>query len=445
MQLRDYQLKVLEQAKPIIDRYNLVYLALDTRLGKTFISLFLASEYGVNVLFITRKKVLKSIEKDYKLSGLNLNLKIVSMDSLHLITQSEIMAVDVIIIDEAHNFGMYPKPSLRTLNLRKITEGKKCILLSATPCPESWSQIFHQLWGCNFKDLFITGYKNFYGWAREYVKMIDVEYVFYDNEGNKQIVVKREFPKKHVNTGFATNDYSIALMDKIKPKIDPYLISMTQSEAGFAFTEFDEQIINCEMPEGLRGLYDKLLKDQYVKLTIKGIEYEIIADTSAMLMSKLHQLCGGSVINSNGDVIKLSYYKMNKLDKILETNKKVAVFYKFIGEYELIQSYADYKGIPITTDWQEFNAMESGIFLSQFLSGREGINLETANCLVFYNIDHAYLSYYQTKNRIQKIDREHRPKLIWLFTKDGLEQRIYKSVCKKKNYTTKMFERAYLK
>lgn len=431
MQLRDYQLKVIDQARPIIDKYGLVYLALDTRLGKTFISLFLASEYGRNVLFITRAKVIKSIEKDYKLSGLNLNLKIVSMDSLHLLTQSEIKATDVIIIDEAHNFAKYPKPSLRTLNLREITKGKICMLLSATPCPESWSQIFSQLWACNFKDEFISGYKNFYAWAREYVTV----------------------KKKYIGTGVHVNDYSCANMTAIKQKIDPYLISMTQAEAGFSFTEFEEQIIYCDMHEGLQEVYKKLLKESYAKITIKGIDYEIVADTSAMLMSKLHQLCGGTVIVSEECKLRLSYFKVKELGKILQTHKKVAVFYKFIEEMELIRSYCLNESIMVTTDWQDFNSMESGVFLSQFLSGREGINLETADCLVFYNIDHAFLSYYQTKNRIQKIDIAHRPKLMFLIvspfwadtkkTNFAVDSRIFKAVKKKKNYTTKMFERAY--
>lgn len=424
MELREYQERIIQQAKQVIDAYRLVYLALDTRLGKTFISLFLADNYGIDVLFITRKKVIKSIEKDYKESGLNLNLKIISMDSLHLLSMMEIMMTEVIIIDEAHNFAMYPKPSLRANNLRKITKGKICILLSATPCPESWSQIFHQLWGCNFSAPFISDYKNFYAWAKQYV----------------------DIKKKYIGTGIQVNDYSQAHIDEIKSKISPYFITMTQAEAGFNHTEFDEDIRLLEMPEGLAEIYHQIRKEKYANITIINDNHDVIADTSAMVMSKMHQLCGGTIIDESEEGLLLSYYKVQELHKILTEYKKVAVFYKFKAEPVLIERYLNnYVHIPVTYDWQEFNAMDRGIFLSQFLSGREGINLATANALVFYNIDHAYLSYYQTKNRIQEIDREVRPKLILLFTKDGLEPKIFKAVCKKKNYTTRMFERAYLK
>jgi hypothetical protein len=436
MELRSYQNKVINQAAPILVKTGLVYLALDTRLGKTLIALHLAKFVcgAGTVLFITKKKVIGSIETDYRGSGLGIPIHIVSMDSLQNIRSSK--PYTVIIVDEAHNFGAFPKPTKRAKELRRITAGQYCILLSATPCPESWSQIYHQLWACSYRDYFISMYKNFYAWAREYVNMVPVK----DELSGE---TKFGFKQKFIGTGVTVNDYGDAKIEKIKERISPILITMTQAEAGFRFTEFEEEIITLPMPDKILEAYKVLKSDKYFLYSrVFGGDKEVVADNSAALFSKMHQLCGGTVITETG-VLLLSSYKINEIIGLLAKYKKLAVYYKFIGEAELIYGYLYYRELPVTKDWQEFNRMDSGVFLSQFLSGREGINLATADALVFYNIDPAYLSYHQTKNRIQKIDRECRPKLIWLFTEGGLEQKIYRMVSKKKSYTVKVFERQY--
>ena len=55
-QLRDYQLKLSNDANAILKRLGFVYLALEVRVGKTAIALNTAKLYGAkNVLFVTKK------------------------------------------------------------------------------------------------------------------------------------------------------------------------------------------------------------------------------------------------------------------------------------------------------------------------------------------------------------------------------------------------------
>ena len=75
---------------------------------------------------------------------------------------------DLVIVDESHCLGAFPKPSVRTKSIKEIVGSKYCILLSGTPTPESWSQIFHQFWiseYCPFPQ------KSFYAWAKSYVNV----------------------------------------------------------------------------------------------------------------------------------------------------------------------------------------------------------------------------------------------------------------------------------
>ena len=65
---RDYQKNIIQEGKVILDRDKFLYLAMQVRTGKTLTSLGIASELNCEqVLFITKKKAISSIEDDYSL------------------------------------------------------------------------------------------------------------------------------------------------------------------------------------------------------------------------------------------------------------------------------------------------------------------------------------------------------------------------------------------
>jgi len=79
----------------------------------------------------------------------------------------------------------------------------------------------------------------------------------------------------------------------------------------------------------------------------------------------------------------------------------------------------------------------------QIVSGREGISLKDADCLVYYNIDFSATSYWQSKDRMTTKERL-KNKVYWVFSKGGIESKIYKAVTKKKDYTLQHFKRDLL-
>jgi len=68
-------------------------------------------------------------------------------------------------------------------------------------------------------------------------------------------------------------------------------------------------------------------------------------------------------------------------------------------------------------------------------SGREGINLSSADCLIMYNIDFSAVSYWQARARLQTKDRKEDAIVYWLFFAGGIEEKIYKVVEGKKDFT----------
>ena len=121
---------------------------MEVRTGKTLTSLGIAEELGYeNVLFITKKKAISSITADTDLLCPSYVLFIINYESLHKVSYD--LHWDVIIADEAHSMGAFPKPSKRArdVKMRILKSNAKVILLSGTPTPESYSQMYHQVYG----------------------------------------------------------------------------------------------------------------------------------------------------------------------------------------------------------------------------------------------------------------------------------------------------------
>jgi hypothetical protein len=402
IKLREYQDKFIENGCQILTENKLLFLCLETRLGKTIIALNIAKKLGFkNVLFFTKRKIMSSIKSDVNKMNLE-NIDIQSVDSAHKVEPK----YDLIIVDESHTIGAFPKPSKRAKNIKKIVGDNYLILLSATPTPESYSQIYHQFWISNNSPF--HKYKNFYRWADDYV-----------NKRDKMI------------NGYRITDYSRCYVNKIKPFIEPIMISYTRKQAGFIHSEVKEKIITIEINPRLHEVLN-ILKSTRI---LKKDNWEIVCDTPAKLKSKMHQICSGTVKDENGKIHYLDYSKAAFIKK--KFTGKIVIFYKYIGEYKILKTIFPNH----YTDPQKFNAAPKGVFISQFQSGREGIRLDTTDHLIYYNIDFSYLSYEQAKSRILDLNRTKTPILYWLFSDTGLENEIYKTVKRKKNFTVYYFNK----
>ena len=401
MQLRDYQIEIANKAVDVLTNKYIVYLSMEVRTGKTLTSLETAKLFGAkDVLFLTKKKAITSILKDYKDFDYTFNLTVINNESLHLTNGN----FDLIISDEHHRCGTYPKPNKVTKLIKQRYSKLPMIFLSGTPHPESFSQIYHQFWiseNSPFKN-----WSNFYKFAQVFVNVVQN------------------------NFGYAkVNDYSNCNYEKIKPLMDEYFIIFTQKEAGFT-SEVKENILRVKMRDYTYSVIRRLKNDK----VIQGKNEVILADTAVKLMSKVHQLYSGTVKFESGNTMVIDHSKATFIkDKFKE---KIAIFYKFQAEYDALKNiYKD----DLTDNLEEFNTTDKSIAL-QIVSGREGISLSKAKHLVYYNIDFSALSYFQSRDRLTSMDRLSND-VYWIFSEGGIEDKIYKSVANKKNYTLKVFEK----
>lgn len=405
MQPRPYQIDIATKAADIIRKHGLVYLAMQVRTGKTATALLTCEKLGAGmVLFVTKKKVIEGILADHKALDLSFDIAVTNYEQLHNYEGNP----DVIICDEAHCLGQIPKPAKKVKILKALCKGKPIIFLSGTPTPESYSQLFHQLHISSFSPF--KDYINFYKWAADFV----------------------EVKQKHFK-GLRINDYSKADQTKIKQMTDHLFISFTQEQAGFK-QDVEEIAISVPMQASTYHLADKLKKDRVFTGKDKNV---ILADTAAALLTKLHQIYTGTVIDESGEGIIFDRSKVYYIKEHFK-GKKIAIFYKYKAEFMmLVLTFGNDK---ITDDPARFNESNGLIFASQIQSGREGINLSTAEALIMLNIDFSAVSYWQARARLQSKDREDAAKVYWLFSQGGIEERIYNVVKAKKDYTLSYFK-----
>lgn len=408
VEFRDYQKDIITKGTEMLFSYGFLYLAMEVRTGKTLTSLGICEQLNVeNVLFLTKKKAMSSIIDDFDmLCPSNYCLFTINYESMHKIPK---IRWDVIICDEAHSMGAFPKPSKRAKDVKNLIQRHDpyVILMSGTPTPESYSQMYHQVYAIRNNPF--SRYSSFYKFANDWVNV----------------------KQRKINGNFI-NDYSQGL-DSITKAMSHYTINYSQKQAGFE-VDTREHILRVTLEDKTYALAKRLSKD----LVVEGKDEVILADTAVKLMMKLHQIYSGTVKFESGNSMVIDMTKANFIKERFN-GKKIGIFYKFTAELKAIkEAYGD----GITTKLSEFESTDKSIAL-QIVSGREGISLKQADALVYYNIDFSATSYWQSRDRMTTRDRLESD-VYWIFSERGIEDDIYKAVSKKKTYTVNYFKKDFV-
>lgn len=373
---------------------------MECRCGKSLTALAAAQKYNAkSVLWLTKKKAIASIRKDYEdlkaSGGCSFAIDVLNYESAHKHT----IIPDLVVLDEAHSLAAYPKPSSRTEIVKKLCVGKPIIYLSGTPTPEGYSQIYHQFWCSSYSPF--AQYSNFYKWAKDYVNV----------------------KQKKVN-GYMLNDYSAAYEQKIMRRCGHLFLRFSQQDAGFS-TNIIESTLIVPMSEQTK----EYLQDMRLHGIIDVDGNAVLGDTAAKKMSKMHQLSSGTIITEEGEHIATD---TSKADYIKAHFKgRIAIFYVYQSEADLLHA-----AFPNWTDNPEvFQSDPSKTFICQVRRAREGVRLDKADSLIFFNLEYSYLSYEQGKNRLVSKERTTAAPVFFLQSDCGIERFILEAVHGKQDFT----------
>lgn len=410
IELRNYQDAIATQASIKLKTNGWCYLAMQCRTGKSLTAIASAHRFGAKtILVVTTKKAMTSFQSDLNLfcNGKELfeRVEFINYESIHKFIGS---SFDLVIFDEAHKLGAYPRPGKHTRDAKVVVGNARCLYLSGTPSPESYSQLYHQLWVCKYSPW--KEYSNFYKWA----KAGFVE--------TKQVM----------RNGYLINDYSFATYKMIYATCSRMFESYTQEQAGFEASVIEHTLI-CPMTSETEYLIEGLKEDRVVSW--RNIT-DIVGDTPATLLLKLHQLSSGTVIPEEGTKLIIDDSKAKFIKEHFK-GQKIAIFYYFKSEFDMLtKEFPNYTQSP-----EEFQASNDKVFIAQIRTAREGVRLDTADALVFFNIEFSYTSYEQSRNRLSSKERTTPANVYFICSDCGIEKDILEAVHSKVDYTASYYFR----
>ena len=385
-------------------------------LGKSFVSTEKMVQLGndINVIVCQKSKVDDWVEHikdnypqyevmEYKKQPLNnlINPTVIVINYDLIWRREEFTKLRnfTLILDESSYIKN--ETSKRTKFIMKL-KFKNIILLSGTPVAGKYEELYSQIkllgWKITKKDYWNT-----------YIKYFEMRV--------------NGFPQKKV-TGYKN-------VDRLKRKLREHGAVFMKTEDVF---NLPQQIHTIEKVKNTTN-YKKFQKD---RILIKD-GLELVGDTTLTMMLYSRQLA--SMYNKN---------KIDKLKELLEaTEDRVIIFYNFKYEYETIKDICKKLNKPISMvngsekDLSNYNDKDNTIVLCQYQSAAMGINLQKCNKIIYFSLTLSAELFEQSKKRTHRIGQD-RPCFYWyLITENSIDESIYKTLEKRKDYTDELFKEEY--
>ena len=275
---------------------------------------------------------------------------------------------------------------------------KNLILLSGTPTSGKYERLWSQLhmlgWNIS-KELY---------W-RQYV---DVE-----------TTMIQGFPVKVVK-GYKN-------VDRLKSKMREYGCFFLKTNEVF---DLPEQMI-YEVDIRASAAYKRFRRDRIVKVD----DLELIGDTILTKLLYERQLCG-----------QYNDCKLNAIKDLVEsTNDRLIVFYNFTCELKKMMDLIADMDRPIsiingeTKDLYAYDHRDDSITFVQYQAGAMGLNLQKANKIIYFTPTLSSELFEQSKKRIHRIGQDRVCFYYKLVVKDSVEEKIYRTLDMRKDYTDELF------
>lgn len=401
IKLYKHQEEMILKAKPILDEYNLVYIAAETRTGKSLATIYLLKDDYEKILVLTKKKAISSWENDLNLSNAK-NFTVTNYEAIHKLVDDD---YDVIVLDEAHSIGSYPKPSKRAEQIKAIAADRKIVYLSATPSAETYSQLFHQFWISSYPPF---EEKNFYKWFKEY-----------------------GIPESFYINGMKINSYKKTEEELIQKEIKHLFVVMTKKKANFKIL-VEEKIHEVEINQG----YTNALNSFYNHRVLKIGDYDVVAESAVSTLGKLHQLTGGTIKIDDDVSLITSTHKVNYIKENLSQDEKIVILCNYVEERNLLL-----KELGSSTDEvQEFKNKDYKYFIGHIKTFSEGVDFSYADSMIIYSLNFSATTYLQSKERLANKKRTKPILVNYLFTKNSIDEKIYEAVKNKMNFTNSYYK-----
>lgn len=278
----------------------------------------------------------------------------------------------IVIVDEAtklKNFRL-KQGGVRSRALGQVARSVgRFVELTGTPAPNGLKDLWGQMWFIDFGARLGASYDAF-------IKRWFIQEAYTNN------LIPRECAQKEIYAALA--DVTMAL----------------RPEDWFDLREPVHSIRTVTLPPDARKLYDKLEKDMFVQL---ANEREITAPIAMTLTTKLLQVSGGAVLDTERDWHTIHDAKLDELQELIEelNGENVLVVYQYVHEWERFkQRFPKARKFANEKDEADWNAGHIPIMAIQPQSGGHGISLQHGGRTIIF-----FTNTFNLELRLQVIER----------------------------------------
>lgn len=183
--------------------------------------------------------------------------------------------------------------------------------------------------------------------------------------------------------------------------------------------------------------YKKFMKDRIVSIELNsGVCKDLVGDTALTRLLYARMLCGAY---SNA---KLDAFQ----DLVESTNDRLIIFYNFTAELDSLKDIAKEcnRTVSIVNGncklLDNYKACDNSVTFIQYQAGAMGLNLQKANKIIYFTPPLSSELYEQSKKRIHRIGQTGTCTYYNLTVKGSVEEKIYKTLAMRKDYTEALFE-----
>lgn len=247
----------------------------------------------------------------------------------------------------------------------------------------------------------------------------------------KKTTFYNQFIKYHYDN---SNGFPLLVIDgykneeRLKRKMRQHGCHFLKTDDVFDLPEQIHQTINVPTTKE----YRKFRKDSIVSVD----DIELVGDTTLTKMLYERQLCG----LYNDDKL-LAFQEL-----LVSTEDRIIVFYNFTSELDALVNLADGVNKPISVvNGQEkslecYEEYSDSVTFIQYQAGAMGLNLQKANKIVYFTPPLSSELFEQSKKRIHRIGQNKPCFYYYLTCKNSVEERIYKTLAMRRDYTEALFE-----
>ena len=216
-------------------------------------------------------------------------------------------------------------------------------------------------------------------------------------------------------------------VDRLKRKMREHGCHFLKTED---VLELPEQIFTIIKVDSSKE-YKKFKKTRVVEVE----NTKLIGDNTLNKMLYERQLCG---LYSKS---KLEAFK----DLVESTEDRLIVFYNFTSElYKLVELVKLDRPVSVvngnTKDLHNYEKCENSVTFIQYQAGAMGLNLQLSNKIIYFSPPLSSELYEQSKKRTNRIGQNKTCYYYNLTVTGSIEEKIYKSLAMRRDYTNKLFE-----